>query len=196
MPSKKVLADDINDVAKDCIASRLIKALNDESLTKIEASKLLGFNSNVYPSFVVNKKLWDKCPASVWNTLQKWCNSGLSIKKFSILVHGTFQDANTVKQDDVPAGFGKVEVEAEHLKEKKEPVKETLATRREVLNDLFAIFGNGNFMKLDPMTLEEAIEECKKPESPMYFNNHNGCTILRAKKLYNIVTKPVETLFE
>jgi RNA polymerase sigma-70 factor (ECF subfamily) len=216
MSGKRTVLDcNINDVAKECIASRVTKALQEENLEKIKAARMLGLTAgaNVYLSFVVNKKFWEKCPAHVWNTLQKWCNSGLTIRKYGASFDtlgetGTtnpeiLEEMSKEAKHNILADLGKSEITDEHLKEKKEPVKkekvsskETVPATREVMDDLFAIFGDGNFMKIDPMTLNEAIELCKTGGSPLYFNDKGGCTIIRAKKLYNIVTKPVETLFE
>jgi RNA polymerase sigma factor (sigma-70 family) len=200
---KKVLADDINDVAKDCMVNRLNKALVDEKLGKGEAARMLGFTAgaNMYLSFVTNKKFWDKCPAHVWNTLQKWCNSGLSIKKYAL----TLLSEGAKSISEKPAKEEPVEnLPDNQTKSKKELIDDKVSQKgsepetlpkqaeRYPLTNLAALTGNGKFIPIENMTLDEAIAEVKNSESALYYPDNAGITLCQIKKLYSIKVEPVE----
>jgi hypothetical protein len=69
----------MNDVAKQAIANKLEKALEAEHLNKSQATRLLGLKSSAYLSMVTNHTQWKRCPASAWEVLRKWGNSGESL---------------------------------------------------------------------------------------------------------------------
>ena len=71
----------MNEIAKQRISERVIEALDKEILSKNKAGPMLGIPPS-YLSCVVNPKKLNKCPDASWDILQKWVNSGLSIKKY------------------------------------------------------------------------------------------------------------------
>jgi hypothetical protein len=102
----------INDVAKESIKRRLVKAIADEKLYTNEAGALLGILP-AYLSMIKNPELWSKCPILAWISAQKWINSGLSMTKFGEV------NGHLVKR--VEKG------------EKEETKKEKLPTEKEIL---------------------------------------------------------------
>ena len=71
----------MNDVAKEAIKSRLVVAMESEQLTNGIAASWLGIRHE-YIGFVKAGK-FDKVSKSAWDVLQKWTNSGESIKGYS-----------------------------------------------------------------------------------------------------------------
>ncbi len=71
----------MNDVAKEAIRSRLLTAMENERLNNSEASRLLDV-WNGYIGFIIKNK-FGKVSDTVWDKLQKWTNSGETIKEYS-----------------------------------------------------------------------------------------------------------------
>lgn len=77
----QLITNTMNDIAKTSIKDRLIINLEKEGLLKTKAGELLGVKPQ-YLSMVLSSSQWNKFPESVWDILQKWVNSGLSITKY------------------------------------------------------------------------------------------------------------------
>lgn len=73
----------MNDIAKERISSKLLKAIADEGMTTTEVSKALGINHDHYVSMIKNQKLWNKAPKSAWDAALQWINSGQTLKGYS-----------------------------------------------------------------------------------------------------------------
>jgi hypothetical protein len=73
----------MNDIAKQRICDRLIKALADEDITTADAGRALGINHDHYVSMIKNPKLWNKAPKSAWESALHWANSGQTIRGYS-----------------------------------------------------------------------------------------------------------------
>ena len=93
----------MNDIAKQNINARLVKALRDENLTQLQAANYCGIRHE-YISSACNPKTWFKCSNPGWEVLQKWANSGEKIKDYE--PKQTFL-SKKVSLDDFPPPIGK-----------------------------------------------------------------------------------------
>jgi nitrate reductase alpha subunit len=73
----------MNEIAKKCIQTKLIVAIEKEGLKTSEAAKILDI-SPTYVSLIKNSDHWHKCTKAAWEAVQKWTNSGLSLREYSI----------------------------------------------------------------------------------------------------------------
>lgn len=72
----------MNDIAKENISTRLVKALEVEQLTPGNAAKIFKINPN-YISMIKNQESWKKCPASGWEAVLLWINSGEKLRDYA-----------------------------------------------------------------------------------------------------------------
>lgn len=79
----------MNDIAKQNISARLIKALRDERLTQLEASNCFDIRHE-YISSACNPKTFFKCSNPGWETLRKWANSGEKIRAYKLKLLSTY----------------------------------------------------------------------------------------------------------
>ena len=73
----------MNDIAKESISSKLIKALESEQLSTNDGSKILGIKA-IYASMIKNPKSWHKCPLSAFETALLWVNSGETLRNYAV----------------------------------------------------------------------------------------------------------------
>jgi hypothetical protein len=127
----------MNDISKTNIKTKLEKAMEAEGLKPSETARIFGIHPN-YISMIRNPDTWTKCPASAWETVLIWVNSGQGLNEWSEK-HGKFSPN---KYEPKPVVISKV-VKVEPAKEvvKKEPAKEVKqgpkrATKGELLDML------------------------------------------------------------
>ena len=97
----------MNEIAKKCIQTKLIVAIEKEGLKTSEAAKILDI-SPTYVSLIKNSDHWHKCTKAAWEAVQKWTNSGLSLKMYGSHeeLHKAIKDHNerTQKRKDYMKG--------------------------------------------------------------------------------------------
>ena len=97
----------MNEIAKKCIQTKLIVAIDKEGLKTSEAAKILDI-SPTYVSLIKNSDHWHKCTKAAWEAVQKWTNSGLSLKMYGSHeeLHKAIKDHNerTQKRKDYMKG--------------------------------------------------------------------------------------------
>lgn len=97
----------MNEIAKKCIQDKLIAAIEKDHLKTSEAAKILDI-SPTYVSLIKNSDHWHKCTKAAWEAVQKWTNSGLSLKMYGSHeeLHKAIKDHNerTQKRKDYMKG--------------------------------------------------------------------------------------------
>ena len=71
----------MNHVAKLAISRKVLDALEREGMAKKRFSELSGI-SKVYMSQLSNERYFSSIAANVWETLQRWTNSGLNLSEY------------------------------------------------------------------------------------------------------------------
>jgi hypothetical protein len=74
----------MTETVKDILSNKLKEAKAREGLDNYEVSQILGFNSQHYAGKVISKTIAqrDKVPVEAWRAVQRWTNSGLSLRAF------------------------------------------------------------------------------------------------------------------
>jgi RNA polymerase sigma factor (sigma-70 family) len=186
----------INDIAKKCIADRLIKAIADENLRVNEAAALLNVQAP-YLSMAKNSALWPNCSIKVWLVLQKWSNSGLSITKYA--ANGDLkivkEKAPEAKEKQPASQLGKNEEQQKEADQKTNMEKlqenaERIGSAANQFPNLVILWGDGERKDFENEPLENVIAFAKQ-----HYNEHDGATIFETKKVYSIENKPVENRY-
>lgn len=68
---------------KQILSTKLTEAIEKEGLSKSKAAELLMLGNHNYASMACNGKQFDKTPKKVWIALQRWANSGESIRNYA-----------------------------------------------------------------------------------------------------------------
>lgn len=97
----------MNDIAKQRICDRLVKAVKDEGITTVDAAEATGIAQAQYLSMIKNPKTWSKCPAAAWEAVLKWINSGQTIREYGAKHGNTVPPINEApaskeKEEDTP----------------------------------------------------------------------------------------------
>jgi len=208
--ARETINAQINDVAKESIKRRIIKAIAEEKLYTNEAGALLDINPT-YLSMIKNHDLWEKCPNLAWISAQKWVKSGLSITKYAeangrkiikkeeklpteieILVK-----KESIKKLQAPTGTPEATANVNEVAQEKEPTIHDIRPKEEKpLPVLLIVFGSGKeSIELTDVTVEEVINEIKSPSGIYYYGDHGNVTVYETKKVYSIEVKMVETRF-
>jgi hypothetical protein len=96
----------MNEIAQQRISEKVIEALDKEMLSKNQAGPMVGINPS-YLSIVVNPEKFYKCPNASWEILQKWVNSGMSIRQYAIK-HGHLTTEEKKPEEVIPEKIFKV----------------------------------------------------------------------------------------
>jgi len=73
----------MTDIVKEILNEKLKIALDKEGLNRTQLSRLLGLATDNYGSQMLNPKQWGKVPPKAWEVVQRWSNSGESIRRYS-----------------------------------------------------------------------------------------------------------------
>lgn len=73
----------MNDIARENIREKLVKAIESEGLTPKQAADILNVRSN-YVSMIKNPSHWNKTPASAWEKALTWVNSGQTLREYAV----------------------------------------------------------------------------------------------------------------
>jgi RNA polymerase sigma-70 factor (ECF subfamily) len=193
--ARETINAQINDVAKESIKRRIIKAIAEEKLYTNEAGALIGINPT-YLSMMKNHDLWEKCPILAWIAAQKWVNSGLSIVKYAEKT-GTksVKKEQSTEKLQPPTGTPEAMANAHEIAQGKEPTIHDTRQKKEV-PVLLIVFGNGKeSIELTDISLEDVINEIKSPSGIYYYGDNGNIVVYQTKKVYSIEVKMVETRF-
>jgi hypothetical protein len=73
----------MNDIARENIREKLVKAIESEGLTLKQAADILNVLSS-YVSMIKNPSHWNKTPASAWEKALAWVNSGQTLREYAV----------------------------------------------------------------------------------------------------------------
>lgn len=92
---------ELNEITKERIAEKVLKAMDAEKLTTVEAGKIMDINPQYLSMIKRIDKYNDKIPAKAWTVMRAWYYSGTELRDFKISDQAK-EFIATIKEDPHP----------------------------------------------------------------------------------------------